>query len=127
MDVRGPQPVTAPISNAQFSEFEGRWAACEARIEARFTACEAKIEARFTTCEEKMDQKFDRLRLQLIIAIILSNAAMGPLGAALLEALKRAFQRAAPAPPGWYAGLDARQHNCAERGENDDEQRGRAP
>jgi len=89
MSVQDAQLVTTPIMNARFFEFEARFTAFEAKMEARFVAFEAKMEARFVAFEAKMDQKFDRLRLQLIIAIILSNVAMGPLGVALLEALKR--------------------------------------
>jgi hypothetical protein len=60
-------------------------------LDARFAAFEAKWETRFVVFEARMEQKFDRLRLQLIIAIILSNLTMGPLGTAALEALRRAF------------------------------------
>jgi hypothetical protein len=49
------------------------------------------LDARFARLEARIDQKFDRLRLQLIMAILVGNAAMGPLGAALLDAIKRAI------------------------------------
>lgn len=105
MGIRDAQPVTVPILNARFSEFEARWAVFEAKMEARFAAIEArmaaletkmaafeaKMEARFAAFEAKMDRKFDRLRFQLIIAVIVSNLAAGPLGTALLEVIKRAF------------------------------------
>ena len=73
MAIRDAQLVTVPI------------------LDARFLASEAKIDARFAAMEARLDQKFDRLRLQLIIAILLGYAAMGPLGTAAVEALKRAF------------------------------------
>jgi len=76
---------------AHEAKIDARFAASEARIDARFAASEAKMEARFVAMEARLDQKFDRLRLQLIIAILLGYAAMGPLGTAAVEALKRAF------------------------------------
>jgi len=91
MGIRDAQPVTVPILNARLSEFEARWAAFEAKMEARFAAFEAKMEARFAAFEAKMDQKFDRLRWQLFVAVVLGYAMAGPLGGAVLEALKRAF------------------------------------
>jgi hypothetical protein len=91
MAIRDAQLVTVPILDARFL-------AHEARMDARFVILEAKMDARFATydaklaaLESRLDQKFERLRLQLIIAILLGYGAMGPLGAALLEALKHAF------------------------------------
>lgn len=117
MAIRDAQLVTVPILDARFlaseAKMDARFAASEAKIDARFTASEAKMDARFAAreaeidarfteseaktdarfaaMEARLDQKFDRLRLQLIIAILLGYAAMGPLGTAAVEALKRAF------------------------------------
>jgi hypothetical protein len=77
--------------NARFAAVDARFDALEAKMDARFAAMDFKIDARFTTFESRLEQKFDRLRLQLIIAVIVGSAAMGPLGTAAVEALKRAF------------------------------------
>jgi hypothetical protein len=102
MAIRDAQLVTVPILDARFTasdarfaahevKIDARFAAMEAKMDARFAAMEAEMDARFTAMEARLDQKFDRLRLQLIIAILLGYAAMGPLGTAAVEALKRAF------------------------------------
>ena len=69
MAIADSQPVTVPVLDARLAAFEHRFAAFEARI----------------------DQKFDRFRLQMIIAIVAGNAALGPLGAAVLDAIRRAL------------------------------------
>ena len=62
MAIRDSEPVTVPV------------------LDARLAALEARI-----------DQKFDRFRLQMILAILAGYAAMGPVGAAVLDAIRRAL------------------------------------
>jgi len=49
------------------------------------------LAARFAAFEARIDQKFDRLRLQLILAILAGYAALGPVGAAVWDAIRRAL------------------------------------
>jgi len=53
-------------------------------LDARFAAFKAEMKAEIDVC-------FERLRVQMIIAMVLSNAALGPLGAAAWDALRRAL------------------------------------
>ena len=82
---------------ARFDTFESRFNTFESRFrtfEARFRTFEARfdaLEARFVALEAKMDRKFDRFRLQMIIAILLATAANGPLGIAVLNAIRHAL------------------------------------
>jgi hypothetical protein len=116
MAIADAQPVTVPILDARFlaseAKVDARFTAFEAKTDARFAAFEAKMNARFNTFEAKadarfqvfeaefralrteIDQRFDRLHLKLVmgvIAVIVGNAALGPLGSATLEAIRRAF------------------------------------
>lgn len=98
MALRDARLVTVPILDGRFATFEARLAALEARfvalearVEAKLAAFEARVDAKLAAFEARMDQKFDRLRLQLIVAILIGYAAMGPLGNAALEALRRLF------------------------------------
>jgi hypothetical protein len=96
------QPVTVPILDARIlaseAKFEARFNAFESKVDARFNAFKAEFDARFTVFEArfdafeaKIDRKFERFRLQLFIAVAIGYAATGPIGTALLEAIRRAF------------------------------------
>ena len=111
------QLVTVPILEARFlaseakieakidvrfrdfeARFDARFAASDAMTDARFRDLEAKVDTRFAAVdarfeiqEAKFDRKLDRLRLQVIIAFVIGNVALGPLANAALEALRRAL------------------------------------
>jgi hypothetical protein len=101
MAIAHAQPVTVPILDARFlaaeAKVDARFAAFEAKMDARFAAFEARFqvfEAEFRALSAEIDQRFDRLHLKLVmgvIAVIVGNAALGPLGSATLEAIRRAF------------------------------------
>jgi hypothetical protein len=80
MGIRDSELVTVPTLDARFLVFEHR-----------FTAFETKINERFAAFEARMEQKFDRLRLQMIITILAAHAALGPMGEAVWDAIRRAL------------------------------------
>ena len=80
MEIQDSQLVTVPILDARFAAFQGE-------MNKRF----AEVDVRFVALEARIDQKFERFRLHLIIAILAGYGAMGPLGAAVLDAIRRAL------------------------------------
>jgi hypothetical protein len=80
------QFVTVPILDARFAVVEARFAAVDARfaaVDARF----AKIDARLDVMEAKFERDLASLKTQLIVVIVVSSTAVGPLSAKLLNAL----------------------------------------
>ncbi len=67
------QFVTVPILDARI-----------ATVNARIDALEARLEAKF-------DAKFERWTTRMIIAMVLSQTATGPIGMHLIESLKQAI------------------------------------
>jgi hypothetical protein len=98
MAIADQQLVTVPILDARFAAQEGkvnaRFAAMDAKMDAGFAAVDArfadfgaKVDARFAALEARLD----RFRLQIIIAILIGHVALGPVGMAIVEAIRRAF------------------------------------
>ena len=90
MGIRESELVTVPILDARFLVSEHRLAAFETKMNEDFAAFMTRMDARFAAFEARIDQKFDRLRLQLILAILAGYAALGPVGAAVWDAIRHA-------------------------------------
>jgi hypothetical protein len=87
MAIADQQPVTVPILDARF-------AASDAKMDARFVASDAKMDARFAQSDTRiaaLEARLDRFRLQIIIAILIGHVALGPVGMAIVEVIRRAF------------------------------------
>jgi hypothetical protein len=101
MAIEKTQFVTVPILDARFAAVDVRFAAIEARfaaVDARFERLEARVEsgfaavnARIDSLEAKMDLKMERLAVRMVIAMLVSQAALGPIGVGALDALRRAL------------------------------------
>jgi hypothetical protein len=106
MAIEKTQFVTVPILDARFAaidvRLEARFAAVDARfgaidvrfakIEARFDAIDArfaKIEARIDALEARMDAKMERWAVRMVIAMLISQTALGPIGMSALDAVRR--------------------------------------
>lgn len=91
MAIADQQLVTVPILDARFvaqkADLDARFAVAGAKVDTRFVALEAKMDARFAAVEARLD----RFRLQIIIAILIGHVALGPVGMAIVEAIRRAF------------------------------------
>jgi hypothetical protein len=98
MAIADQQLVTVPILDARFEAQKARVDACFAAHEAKVDARFAEVDKRFVAMDAKMDARFaavearlDRFRLQIIIAILMGHVALGPVGMAIVEAIRRAF------------------------------------
>ena len=87
MALADPQRVTVPILDARFEAQQAKVDARFAKADARFVVFEAKMDARFAALEARLD----RFRLQIIIAILIGHVALGPVGMAIVEAIRHAF------------------------------------
>jgi len=72
--------------------------AAQARVDARFAAVDARIaqlEARLTaridSLEARMDLKMERWAVRMVIAMVLTQTALGPIGMGALDAVRRAL------------------------------------
>ena len=115
MAIEKTQFVTVPILNAQFVAVDVRFAGVEARfaaIDARFAAVDARfdtvdariaqlearmnsgfaaVNARIDSLEARMDLKLERWAVRMVIAMLLSQTALGPIGMGALDAVRRAL------------------------------------
>lgn len=77
MAIEKTQFVTVPILDARFATLEVRFAA----IDARFAAVEARI--------AMMDAKMERWAVRMVIAMLVSQTALGPIGIGALDTVRR--------------------------------------
>ncbi len=71
------QFVTIPILDARL-----------AVVTERINSVEAKLGARIDALEVKFDAKFERWTVRMIIAMVLSQTATGPIGMHVFESMK---------------------------------------
>ena len=70
------------------------FAATKADSDARFAGIKADSDARFAQTDARIAElgsRLDRFRLQIIIAILIGHVALGPVGMAIIEAIRHAF------------------------------------
>ena len=94
------QFVTAPMLDARIATVTARIDALdaklsariesgEARLEARISSGETKLNARIDSLEVKMDAKFERWTVRIIIMMVLSQTALGPIGMRAFDSLRQ--------------------------------------
>jgi len=94
------QFVTAPMLDARIATVTARIDALdaklsariesgEARLEARISSGETKLNARIDSLEVKMDAKFERWAVRIIIVMVLSQTALGPIGMRAFDSLRQ--------------------------------------
>jgi hypothetical protein len=94
MAIEKTQFVTVPILDARFAAVDLRFAAVDARIaqlEARMVNGFAAVNARIDSLEARMDLKMERWAVRMVIAMLLSQTALGPIGMGALDAVRRAL------------------------------------
>jgi hypothetical protein len=99
MAIEKTQFVTVPILDARFAaadvRLEARFAAIDARfaaIDVRFAKIDARfdrLEARIDALEVKLDAKMERWAVRMVIAMLISQTALGPIGMSALDAVRR--------------------------------------
>ena len=80
--------VTARI-DALDAKLSARIESGEARLEARISSGETKLNARIDSLEVKMDAKFERWAVRIIIVMVLSQTALGPIGMRAFDSLRQ--------------------------------------
>ncbi len=94
MAIDKTQFVTVPILDARFAAVEVRFAAVDARfarLEARMESGFAAMNARIDSLEARMDLKMERWAIRMVIAMLVSQTALGPIGMSALDAMRRAL------------------------------------
>ena len=76
------QFVTIPILDARLATVNARIDALEGKLGARIDSLEAKLDAKF-------DAKFERWTMRMVIAMLLSQTATGPIGMHVFESMKQ--------------------------------------
>src|SRR6266702_6224373 len=94
MAIDKTQFVTVPILDARYAAVEVRFAAVDARfarLEARMESGFAAMNARIDSLEARMDLKMERWAIRMVIAMLVSQTALGPIGMSALDAMRRAL------------------------------------
>ena len=71
------------------AELIARIDAVETKLVARIASVEARLDARIDSLEAKLDAKFERWTTRIIIVMVLSQAALGPIGMQAFESMKQ--------------------------------------
>lgn len=85
MAIEKAQLVTVPILDARFAVFDARMGRMDARMESGFAALNARIDS----LEARIDAKFERWTVRLVVAMLVSQTALGPIGMSTLDAIRR--------------------------------------
>jgi hypothetical protein len=92
MAIEKMQLVTVAILDTRFAAVDLRFAAVEsrfARLEARMDSGFVAVNARIDALEVKMDAKMERWAVRMVIAMLISQTALGPIGMGALDAVRR--------------------------------------
>jgi hypothetical protein len=81
------QFVTVPILDARFAAADARTTRLEARMESGFAAMSARIDS----LEARMDLKLERWAVKMVIAMLVGQTALGPIGMGALHAARQAL------------------------------------
>jgi hypothetical protein len=83
MAIEKTQFVTVPILDARFAAVDARFARLEARMD--------NLNTRIDSLEVKLDAKMERWAVRMVIAMLVSQTALGPIGMGALDAVRRAL------------------------------------
>ena len=71
------------------ARLEARISSVETRLSERSSSLETKLNARIDSLEVKMDAKFERWAVRIIIMMVLSQTALGPIGMRAFDSLRQ--------------------------------------
>jgi hypothetical protein len=107
MGIEKAQLVTVPILDARLAAFDARFARLEARVESGFALTNARLEStsaslnerlvsssvsvnsRIDSLEARMDLRMHRWAVKMIIAMLLGQTALGPIGLQAFSSLRQ--------------------------------------
>ena len=92
MAIEKSQFVTVPILDARFAAVDVQFATADARttrLEAKMDSGFAAVNARIDSLEARLDLKLERWAVKLIIAMLVSQTALGPIGVEALRAVRQ--------------------------------------
>ena len=81
MSIEQAELVTVPILDARLAGVNARTDRLEAIMSARFETIEARLAA--------MDAKMERWAIRLVLVMVVTQTALGPIGAGALDAVRR--------------------------------------
>jgi hypothetical protein len=87
--VEKSQFVTVPVLDMRIATVTARIDTLEAQLGARIESGEARLDARIGSVETKLDAKFERWTVRIIIMMVLSQTALGPIGVSAFESLRQ--------------------------------------
>jgi hypothetical protein len=85
MAIEQTQFVTVPILDARFAAAEARTVRLEARMESGF----ATVNARIDSLEARIDLKMQRWAVRIVIAMLVCQTALGPIGMRALDTARQ--------------------------------------
>jgi hypothetical protein len=71
--------------DARFDAVDARFARLEGRMESGFVVVNTRIDS----LEARMEAKMERLAVRMVIAMLISQTALGPIGVGALDAMRR--------------------------------------
>jgi hypothetical protein len=80
MGIEKAQWVTVPILDARL-----------AAVDARITRLEARMESGFASLEARLDLKMQRWAVKVVIAVLVGQTALGPIGLEAFSSLRQAL------------------------------------
>ena len=80
MGIEKAQFVTVPILDARL-----------AAVDARITRLEARMESGFASLEARMELKMQRWAIKVVIAMLVGQTALGPIGLEAFSSLRQAL------------------------------------
>jgi len=84
----GEARLEARISSVE-TRLSERISSVETKLSERSSSLETKLNARIDSLEVKMDAKFERWTVRIIIMMVLSQTALGPIGMRAFDALRQ--------------------------------------
>jgi len=87
--VEKAQFVTVPLLDMRIATVTARMDTAESKLIARIESGEARLEARISSMETKIDAKFERWTVRIVVMMILSQTALGPIGMRAFESMRQ--------------------------------------
>ena len=94
MGIERAQLVTVPVMDARFAAADARTTQLEAKMDSGFASVNARIDSLAASINVRfaeMDLKMQRWAMRLIIAMLIGQTALGPVGVQAVSYLRQAL------------------------------------